>query len=78
MFGAQARAAARAVLSALVTNPAHGCLQWDPSLAGSGSDSWVASSAGVKEAVAKAYARQGGEGGGAEVMVVVENMDRIE
>jgi hypothetical protein len=66
------------VLSALVTNPSHGCLQWDPSVPGSGSQSWVASSAGVREAVARSYERQGGEGKGAEVMVVVENMDHIE
>lgn len=79
LFGAQARAAARGVLSALVTNPGHGCLQWDPSVADSGAGTWVASAAGVREAVERAYERQGGrEQGTAEVVVVVENMDRIE
>lgn len=78
LFGAQARAAARGILAALVTHPGQGCLQWDCSVPGSGSQSWVASSASVRAALARAFARQGGVGKGREVFLVVENMDRIE
>lgn len=62
-----------------MTKPGQGCLQWDPSVADSGAGTWVASAAGVREAVERAYKWQGGKGQGmAEVVVVVENMDRIE